>query len=142
MMNCSRRELSFLLPMLAAVGEGRASAVALPSAIYKFEELPVSGSGPSHSRAILKGETHENCPVELHETELEPGAAPHPPHHHAHEEAILMWEGTVEVTISGKSTTIGPGSVAYVASGEEHGWKNVGLTRARYFVLALGRDQS
>ena len=33
------------------------------------------------------------------------------------------------------------GSVAYVASAEEHGWRNVGAGRAHYFVLALGRDQ-
>jgi quercetin dioxygenase-like cupin family protein len=141
-MNCSRRELALLLPVLAAASTGRAGGTALPSAIFKFEELPVNGSGASQSRPIFKGETHENFPVELHETELEPGAAPHPPHRHGHEEAIIMWQGTVEVTISGKSTTLGPGSVAYVASNEEHGWKNVGLNRARYFVLALGRDQT
>ncbi len=76
--------------------------------------------------------------MELHETELEPGGAPHPPTITRTEEAIMIWEGTMEVTISGRSATLGPGSVAYVASGEEHGWKNVGSTRARYFVLALG----
>jgi hypothetical protein len=28
----------------------------------------------------------------------------------------------------------------YVASNEEHGWKNVGETQAHYFVLALGQE--
>ena len=30
------------------------------------------------------------------------------------------------VTIAGRSANLGPGSVAYVASNEEHGWRNVG----------------
>jgi quercetin dioxygenase-like cupin family protein len=33
---------------------------------------------------------------------------------------------------------LGPGSAAYVASNEVHGWRNVGTTRAQYFVLAIG----
>ena len=34
-----------------------------------------------------------------------------------------------------------PGSVAYVASNEMHGWKNPGAERAQYFVIALGQGQ-
>jgi hypothetical protein len=54
--------------------------------------------------------------------------------------AAIHNEGTLEVTISGRSAQLTPGSVAYVASNEEHGWRNVGTGRARYFVLALGRS--
>jgi len=46
----------------------------------------------------------------------------------------------LEVMISGKKTTVGPGAVVYVASNEEHGWKNVGTTAVQYFVIALGKD--
>lgn len=46
----------------------------------------------------------------------------------------------MEVTIAGRTVKLDPGSVAYVASNEEHGWRNVGASRARYWVLALGRD--
>jgi quercetin dioxygenase-like cupin family protein len=53
---------------------------------------------------------------------------------------IFIREGTLEVTIVGKIQKLGPGSVAYVASNEEHGWKNVGDTPAHYFVLALGPE--
>jgi quercetin dioxygenase-like cupin family protein len=74
-------------------------------------------------------------------TELGPGQAPHPPHHHVHEEMILIHEGTLEVTIAGRISRLGPGSIAYVASGEEHGWRNVGTGPANYFVLALGQEK-
>jgi uncharacterized cupin superfamily protein len=50
--------------------------------------------------------------IELHETGLPPGGAPHPPHHHVHEEMVLIREGTMAVTIAGSSAKLGPGSVA------------------------------
>ena len=140
-MNYSRRDLRILLPALAAA-TAEAQNQALPSKTYRFEDLPVRQNGPNRARAVLKGATHSGLPVELHMTELPPGGAPHPPHHHVHEEMIMIHEGTMEVTIFGKSSKLGPGSIAYVASGEEHGWRNVGTTRALYFVLALGQGQA
>ena len=53
---------------------------------------------------------------------------------------IMIHEGTLQMTIAGRSIKLGPSCVAYVASNEEHGWYNVGRARAQYFVLALGRD--
>ena len=137
-MNFSRRDLSLVLPLLAAKAAGQSHA--LVSKTYRYEDLPVHGEGLNRGRPIFDGETHTGVPIELHETELAPGQMPHPAHHHVHEEMILVREGTMEVTIAGKSATLGPGSVGYVASGVEHGWRNVGTDRARYFVLAVGRD--
>lgn len=135
-MPSTRRDLALLLPLLAA--KASAEKPVLPSKTYRYEDLTVKANGQNRSRAILDGLTHSNFPVEVHETELAPGLAPHPPHHHVHEEMILVREGTMEVTIEGKSDKLGPGGVAYVASQQEHGWRNVGTERARYFVIALG----
>lgn len=140
-MTYSRREWSVLLPALAVAG-ARAEEKALTSRTYRFEDLPVRANGPNRSRAILNGTTHTGYPVELHMTELAPGQTPHPPHHHVHEEMVMVHEGTLEVTISGRSVQAGPGSAIFVASNEEHGWRNVGNSRARYFVLALGGDKA
>jgi quercetin dioxygenase-like cupin family protein len=112
----------------------------MASKTFAFADLPVRANGANRSRAVLQGKTHSGFPIEMHQTELGPGEAPHPPHHHAHEEMIMIREGTLEVTISGRSAKLGPGSVAFVASNEEHGWRNVGSGRAHYFVLALGRE--
>ena len=138
-MRYSRRELSWMLPALAAARAGAQGQI-LPSKTLRYEDLLVKTNGANRSRAVLEGETHSGFFIELHETDLPPGGAPHPPHHHVREEMVFIREGTLEVTIQGHSTTLGPGSVAYVASNEEHGWRNVGTTRARYMVLALGRD--
>ena len=53
----------------------------------------------------------------------------------------MMREGTLEVTIAGETSRIGPGSVAYVASNQEHGVRNPGPGHAQYFVFALGAQQ-
>jgi len=139
-MNYSRRDFGILLPALAVASVATAQTPALQSKTYAFDDLPIRTNGLNKTRAVLDGSTHGGYPVEMHITELAPGLAPHPPHHHAHEEMIMIREGTLEVTISGTSKKLGPGSVAYVASNEEHGWRNVGTTRAQYFVLALGRE--
>lgn len=138
-MKYSRRDLRLLLPALAATRTAAQSS-ALPSKTFRFEDLAVRSSGPNGMRTVLEGASHAGVPIELHITELAPGEAPHPPHHHVHEEMIMILQGTVEVTIQDRRAILGPGSVAFVASGDQHGWHNVGTDRARYFVLALGRD--
>jgi mannose-6-phosphate isomerase-like protein (cupin superfamily) len=50
----------------------------------------------------------------------------------------LIREGKVELTINGASQVLGPGSLGFVRSNDEHGIKNVGSTPATYFVVAVG----
>jgi quercetin dioxygenase-like cupin family protein len=136
----TRRDLKYLIPALAA-GSAAGQSKALASKSYRYEDLTARSNGQNRSLPVLNGATHSGFPVELHETELGPSQEPHPPHHHAHEEMIMIREGMLDVTIAGNTTRLGPGSVAYVASNEEHGWRNAGTDRAKYFVLALGRDK-
>jgi quercetin dioxygenase-like cupin family protein len=137
-MKPSRRDLSLLLPALTA-GRAAAQAKGLPSQMFRYEDLKVKTNGENRSRDYFNGDTHTGFHIDMHETSLAPGKAPHPPHHHVHEEVLMLREGTLEVTIAGKTSILTPGSVAYVASNEEHGWKNAGDGRATYFVMAVGR---
>lgn len=127
-----------LLPALAAAQTTERVEPALPSKMYRFEELPVRVNGENRSRAVLRGATKTGYVIQVHQTEIAPGLAPHAPHSHVHEELVVIREGTLEVTVAGKTEKLGPGSVIFVASGEEHGWKNVGETRAHYAVFTLG----
>jgi quercetin dioxygenase-like cupin family protein len=141
--NYSRRDLALLLPALAAAtAEAQQDSQVLPARAYKYEDLPVKVNKTSRGRAVLKGDTHSGFPIEMHLTELDPGQAPHAPHRHVHEELFMLREGTVDMTISGKTTRLGPGSVAYVASNELHGLVNSGTDAAHYFVIALGDDKT
>lgn len=139
----SRRDFAVLLSALWSGRDGLAAeSGVLPARVYPFSQLAVRRGKNSQFRAVFQGKTHTGFPIELHETLLEPGASPHPPHHHAHEEIFLVREGSVEVTLSGKTSTIGPGSVAYMASNVQHGIRNTGSTPAQYFVMALGSEKA
>ncbi len=116
-----------------------AAPATLPSSAMRFEDFKVKQNRTNRSRDVFDGLTHSGYRVDMHLTELSPGEMPHAAHQHAHEELVMLREGTLEVTISGKVTVVGPGSVVYVASNEMHGWKNAGDKPAHYFVMALGR---
>lgn len=131
-----------LLPSLLSAGafaqQSNPVSSALPSAIFPFEKLPVRESNGIESRPVLKGKLVTGESVEVHETTLPPGGAPHPPHRHLHSEMWLVREGTIEIIVNGAVSQLGPGSVGFVRSNDEHGVKNAGMTPAAYFVVAIG----
>jgi quercetin dioxygenase-like cupin family protein len=134
----TRRDLSILIPMLAAVNAQGQSAPS-KSGVFSFAKLPVhpSANGGS-SRPIFKGKLPTGEQVEMHETTLPPGQMPHPAHRHVHTEMMLIREGTLEFILEGRTEPLGPGDVAYAASNELHALKNTGSNPAQYFVIAIG----
>ena len=142
-MSVTRRELcamfpAMLIPEMIPVQATAAEGNVLPTAMYLFEELTPRKSNTGEVRDVLKGKLVTGESLEVHETTLSPGAMPHAPHHHLHSEMWLIREGTVELTVGGKNTQMGPGSVGFVCSNEEHGIKNIGTVPATYYVVAIG----
>ena len=97
-MKFTHRDVSFLLLAFVVAG-GAAQNRPSASRTYRYEDLKVNINGENRQRPILNEKTHTGFAVGVHETELAPGLAPHPPHRHVHEEMILIREGTLEVTI-------------------------------------------
>ena len=143
-MSLTRREIcllipSALVPSLVTKTEPQAEQSGdLSSAMFPYDELPLHTSNTAAIRSVLKGKLATGESVEVHETTLPPGGAPHLPHRHPHSEMWLIREGTVEITVNNTTTRLGPGSVGFVRSSDLHGIKNVGLTPATYFVVAIG----
>ena len=143
-MSLTRRELCLLVPSallspLAPKAEPQSEPSGdLPSATFPYDKLPVHTSNTAAIRPVLKGNLATGESVEVHETTLPPGGAPHPPHRHPHSEMWLIREGTVDITVNNTTTRLGPGAVGFVRSNDEHGITNVGLTPATYFVVAIG----
>lgn len=134
-MKLSRRDCSLmLLPALLARAQANPDAP-LSAKTYRFEDLPVRTSGANFGRRVLYGTLRESFAIEVHQTQLAAGSAPHAPHRHAHEEMFVLREGTLEVFLDGSKTEIGPGGIAFVASNVEHGVRNVGTTPAHYCVV-------
>jgi mannose-6-phosphate isomerase-like protein (cupin superfamily) len=138
-MTYSRRDLSLLIPALAAAANAAAQdEKAIPGKAWRFEDLPVKENGQNKSRAVFDGATHSGFPVELHMTSLAAGQMPHPPHRHPNEEVMMVRSGVLDATYGGRTSRLTAGSVVYMASMVEHGLKNPGPEVAEYFVMALG----
>lgn len=75
-------------------------------------------------------------------TELGPGQSPHAPHRHVNEEVLMLRRGILDATFGGKTTRLTAGSVIYMESNMEHGWRNPGTEPAEYFVIALGKGKA
>ena len=117
-----------VLLLLPRVGSSQST---LKSGSFRFEDLTSHKEANATLRPILDGLMRSGVRVDVHEVFLLPGSSPHHAHHHQQEELFLISEGEVEVTISGKTTKLGPGSAAFAASGDEHQIQNVGTRPAQ-----------
>ena len=147
-MKYSRRDLGLLLPALAAAKASAQSAEAsgveklplITTHAYLYNELPVTTNGKNKQRRMFTGKPHTGFKIESHQSDIAPGEVNHPPHMHLREEMMLVRTGTMELTINGKPYRLGPGDVGVIGSNELHNAKNVGTTRAEYFIVNIGRD--
>jgi quercetin dioxygenase-like cupin family protein len=143
-MNYSRRDLGTLMGAVAAgaaAQQTEADKELLPAKVYPFADLEVkTNPNGNKARKVFQGALHKGFVVNCHITELAPGQAAHPPHHHPHEEIILLKEGTCETTVDGKTSKFGPGGVSFICSGVEHSLRNIGTGNALYFVVELRGD--
>ena len=155
-MKCSRRDLGLLIPSLVAISataldaqQGAAPPAAdnsverLPvmrTQQFKYDELPVTTNGQNRQRQMFTAKTHTGFKIESHQSDIAPGEVNHAPHQHLREEMMLIREGLMELTIAGKAYRLGPGDVGVIGSNELHNAKNVGTTRATYFIVNIGRD--
>ena len=109
---------------------------AVRSYVYRWNDLKVEKETSRERRPILQGSTTDLENLEIHATTLAPGKAPHPSHAHEDEEELLIVkEGQLKVTIKDESKVLGPGSIALIVPGEEHGFENAGDTQASYYIM-------
>jgi quercetin dioxygenase-like cupin family protein len=130
---------SFLAVALVAGGAQIAIAQApLHSTVFPADSARSRRTTPANTqRSIVDTLTATLAKLEMHETTVPPGGAPHAPHRHIHEELLVIRSGTMEV-LQGTTTRIaGPGAIVFMASNEWHGLKNPGTTPATYLVIRI-----
>jgi len=146
----TRRDVMMMLPALAAAQAAHAGQAAaaqgpqttpLPARVYHSSAIPYKGDEKKKARRFFYGPEQTGYNLEMHETVLGPGVETHPPHTHAHQEIIILIEGTVQVSMDGRTETVEAGSVIFYHPDRPHNLRNTGTTPARYYVVELrGRN--
>ena len=152
----TRRDLCLSIPALALLGEvltqsasaqegkpdpekiARGTAIFADNHVFRASEMSIHPSKTGSSQAVNQGVLITGEGVEMHNTVLNPGMEPHPPHQHEHSEWLLIREGECEWLVDGKRVPAGPGDICYAASMHLHGIRNIGTVPAKYFVMAVG----
>ena len=113
----------------------------LPAKVYHSAEIPYKGDATKKARRFFYGPEHSGYKLEMHETVLGPGVETHPLHTHAHQEIIILVEGTVQVSMDGHTDTVEAGSVIFYEPDRPHNLRNTGTVPCRYYVVELrGRN--
>jgi quercetin dioxygenase-like cupin family protein len=137
-MDLSRRQMSLLLPFVAAAAVAQQQQPeSLSSTIYYPDQSTDLPGKSKKSSRIFFGKDHSGFQLEMHETVLGPGVEAHPPHKHVHEEIIIVLEGTLESHVEDKTERGAPGAVIYFGSNQLHNSRNPGQVPVRYYVLEL-----
>jgi len=144
-MKISRRDLNFLLPVLAAAGaraQDAAPVETMTSKAYPNDQIPYKGDDNKKARRFFLAQTHGGFKVEMHETNLGPGIEAHPPHQHIHEEIMVVTAGSLEANMDGVKQTVPAGSVLVFGSNKPHNVRNPGTVTAQYYVIELRGNEA
>jgi uncharacterized cupin superfamily protein len=137
------RALSIFGLALAISPRAQSQAPAPPLRSMVFpKDSARSKSLASNQRSLVDTNTAILSKLEIHESVLKPGQDSHPPHRHAHEEVIVLYQGDVDVLQGTVHRKAHGGDVIFLASNEWHNFKNIGTTDARYLVVRIDtRDE-
>lgn len=128
-------KFAFFFAFLLNLTSRLSVAQPIDSKVYRWAEAPVAKKANSEQRTLLEGASTDFSHIKIHTTTLLPRQAPHPAHTHDDEELIIIKEGKLTVTISGKTKTLGAGSIALMMPGDEHGFENKEDAPATYYVM-------
>ena len=106
--------------LLARVGK----SAEIPTALISPQSGKLNSESFGDLRVFLEGNTEQLKSLVVGSLELEPGQSPHPPHTHPEEEIMLITEGHGEISLEGKVSRVGPGTLMYAGANREHGIVN------------------
>ncbi|MBI1898677.1 MAG: cupin domain-containing protein [Acidobacteria bacterium] len=118
---------------LGAVPAFAAGGPRLPNAVIGESQAKLTREPFGDLRIYFSGSTGQIQDMTAGSLRLKQGASPHPPHRHPEEEFLVITEGTGEVSVDGKVTKVGPGSMMYCAAEHLHGIVNTGETPLLFY---------
>ncbi len=115
---------------------GMAQLKEVDSGIYKWSELPIKEGNQRVGRKIMEGSSPHFSFLEIHATTQDKGAKPAPPHTQENiEELVIVKEGTLKLTMNGKSEVLPEGSVGLIPPLTEQSMENVGEGPLTYYIM-------
>ena len=121
-----RREMLQAAAFAAAFVPSAASAKTLPNGTLDAAKAKLVKEPFGDLRIYYEGPTDQLQSMTAGSLLLKAGMTPHPPHQHPEEEFMVITEGTGEISIDGKITKVGPGSMMYCGANKLHGIVNTG----------------
>src|SRR5262245_19866722 len=112
-----------------------AAAVTLPNATLDEKKAKLTREPFGDLRIYFEGATAQVKSMTAGSLRLKAGMTPHPPHEHPEEEFMVITEGTGEISLDGKLTIAGPGSIMYCSAGRFHGITNTGKTPLLFYFF-------
>lgn len=126
-----RRRL--LMSAMALAVPGAAAPPKLPDGVMDEKRAKLIKEPFGDLRIYYEGPTDQVKSMTAGSLRLNAGASPHPPHKHPEEEFMLITEGTGEMTVDGKPSKVGPGTMMYCAANKLHGIVNTGKTPLLFY---------
>ena len=121
------------LNLLAALGSAGAAGAKLPNATFDATKAKLTREAFGDLRIYFEGATDQLKSMTAGSLLLKPGMTPHAPHQHPEEEFMVVTQGAGEISMDGKITKAGPGSMMYTAAGRMHGIVNTGSTPLLFY---------
>ena len=128
-----RRDLMKLPVLFAPMAMFAAKAPGLKNETLAEAQAKVTKEEFGDLKIYFEGSTAQLASMTAGSLKLKPGMSPHPPHSHPEEEFLQVAEGTGEITVDGKMSKVGPGSIMYSAANTLHGIKNTGKSPLLFF---------
>ena len=127
-----RRQIFGLAP--AFLFPGMASAAAkLPSETKDAGKAKITKEPFGDLCIYWEGSTDQIKSMTAGSLRLKAGMSPHPPHTHPEEEFMVITEGTGDITVDGRVTKVGPGTMMYCAANKSHGIVNTGKSPLLFY---------
>jgi mannose-6-phosphate isomerase-like protein (cupin superfamily) len=105
----------------------------LPNSVMDVSKAKLSKEPFGDLRIYYDGPTDQLKAMTAGSLLLKAGMSPHPPHTHSEEEIMVVAEGTGEISVEGKITKVGAGSMMYCAAQHIHGIVNTGKVPLMFY---------
>ena len=127
------RRRSLLAASLGALAAPLPGASKLPNVTMDEAKAKLTREPFGDLRIYFDGPTDQLKSMTAGSLRLKAGATPHPPHQHPEEEFMVITEGTGEITVDGKVSKVGPGTMMYCGGNALHGIVNTGKTPLLFY---------